>query len=125
MLTIYEVYSLNHLSTLIYNGKCLLLYYLGAWYLLSIFTEPDYLPWFKIGQCLLYYVGAQYLLSVFTEPDLSTLIYIGQCLLYYVGAQYLLSVFTEHDYLPWFTLVNAYYLLSVFNEPFIYPDLQW
>ena len=41
-----------------------------------------------IGQCLLYYVGAQYLLSVFTEPDLSTLIFIkytepdGQCLLY-------------------------------------------
>ena len=78
-----------------------------------------------IGQCWLYYVGAQYLLSVFTEPDYLQWFKIGQCLLYYVGAQYLLSVFTEHDYLLWFTLVNAYYLLSVFNEPFIYPDLQW
>ena len=103
---------------MIYIGQCLL-YYVGAQYLLSVFTElPIY-----IGQCLLY---------IYDLPDwsmltllcrgtifikcihwtrLSTLIYIGQCLLYYVGAQYLLSVFTEPDYLPWFTLVNAYFTM--------------
>ena len=74
-----------------------------AYFTMSIFIKRIH--------CFLYYLGAQYLLNVFTEPDLSTLIYIGQCLLYYVGAQYLLSVFTEPDYLPWFTLVNAYFTM--------------
>ena len=38
----------TRLSTLIYIGQCLLLYYVGAQYLLSVFTEPDYLPWFTL-----------------------------------------------------------------------------
>ena len=106
----------TRLSTLIYIGQCLL-YYVGAQYLLSVFTETDYLPWFTLVNAYFYYVGAQYVLSVFTEPDLSTMIYNGQCLLlYYVGAQYLLSVFTEPDYLPWFTMVNAYYLLCTEHD---------
>ena len=39
---------MNHLSTLIYNGKYLLLYYVGAQYLFSVFTEPNYLLWFTL-----------------------------------------------------------------------------
>ena len=32
---------------MIYIGQCLL-YYVGAQYLLSVFTEPDYLQWFTL-----------------------------------------------------------------------------
>ena len=114
---------------MIYIGQCLL-YYVGAQYLLSVFTEPDYLPWFTlVNAYFTIYLGAQYFIKCIHWTRLSTLIYIGQCLLYYVGAQYLLSVFTEPDYLPWFTLVNALLcrgtiFISVFTEPIIYNDLS-